>query len=225
MACRKILSPEVDSQTAKMGSLGCRMNRDSSGDVLGSDRGRLTENILFMKEGRGLALQSERASVAGLSGSWLCTGDGGRLQEQTSGRPFRCHLPLGAVCPGPQSSLLGPGMADSPLWCSHQALCSGPGERAPPEPNRGSWERTVASLPMLSTRPKATKSFISSLWGRAPLSVKLLQVRFLQENSGGGFFCLSREKLPSAGHSCKHHGWLDSSSDFISVPTPTRPGP
>lgn len=37
MACRKILSPEVDSQTAKMGSLGCRMNRDSSGDVLASD--------------------------------------------------------------------------------------------------------------------------------------------------------------------------------------------
>lgn len=84
LACSKILSPEVDSQTAKLGSLGCRMNRDNSGDFLASDRGRLTENILFMKEGRGLALQSEeRASVAGLSGSWLCTGDGGRLQEQT----------------------------------------------------------------------------------------------------------------------------------------------
>lgn len=123
MACRKILSPEVDSQTAKMGSLGCRMNRDSSGDFLASDRGRLTENILFMKEGRGLALQSERASVAGLSGSWLCTGDGGRLQEQTSGRPFRCHLPLGAICPGPQSSLLGGQRWLIHLCGAHTKLC------------------------------------------------------------------------------------------------------
>lgn len=108
MACSKILSPEVNSRTANLGSLGCRMDRDNSGDSLASDRGRLTENILSIKEGRGLALEGEeRASVARLPGFWLYTGDGGRLQEQTNGRPSRCHLPLCAVCPGPQFSLLG----------------------------------------------------------------------------------------------------------------------
>lgn len=45
--------------------------------------------------------------MAGLSGPRLCTGDGARLQEQTNRRPSRCHLPLLAVCPSSQSSLLG----------------------------------------------------------------------------------------------------------------------
>lgn len=78
-------------------------------------------------------------------------------------------------------------MADSPLWCSHQALCSGPGERAPPEPNRGSWERTVASLPMLSTRPKATKSFISSLWGRVHSQSSSFKSTFSKKTVGEVF--------------------------------------